>query len=97
MIVAKSHSSQQGKIICLTDSSLIGKKFEDDKTQLDFSNDFYKGEEKPVPIIEKMLTSAYIAIFSGKDSVALGIKLGIVDGDSVRVINGVEHVQCLIG
>ena len=97
MLVVKTHSSQQGKLICITDASLIGKKFEDEKKQLDLSSNFYKGEQKSPEIIEKMLTSSYLAIFSGKESIEFGKKLGIIDDDSVLDICGIPHTQCLIG
>jgi hypothetical protein len=96
-LIVKVHDSQRGKIVCITDSSLIGKKVEEGNKQLDFSSNYYKGEQKPVEIVEKMLTSAYIAVFSGQESVALGKRLGIIEEKTVLVVDGVPHAQCLIG
>jgi hypothetical protein len=96
-LIVKIHSSSQGKIVCVTDSSLIGKKFEDGKRQLDFSSNYYKGEEKSADTIGKILTSAYLAVFSGKNSVALGEKVGVVDEKTILIIGKIPHAQCLIG
>ncbi len=96
-LIVKSHPSQQGKIVCVTDASLIGKKFENEKSQLDFTSNFYKGEQKEAEMIEIILTSAYLAIFSGKNSIELGKKLGLVDDGAILVIGGIPHTQCLIG
>jgi hypothetical protein len=97
ILIVKVHSSSQGKIICVTDSSLIGRKIEEGNRQLDFSSAYYRGEEKNAEVIEVMLTSAYLAIFSGKDSVAFGKKIGIVDEEGILIIGRIPHVQCLIG
>ncbi len=96
-LIVKAHVSAQGKIVCVTDASLIGKKFEEGNRQLDFTSNFYKGEQKQKEMIERMLTSAYLVIFSGKDSVDFGKKAGIVEEDTALVIGGIPHIQCLIG
>lgn len=96
-LIVKVHSSQQGKLVCITDAVLIGKKFEEGNKQLDFTSNFYKGEQKQEEVIERILTSAYLAIFSGKDSIQLGKDVGIVDENAILVIGGIPHIQCLIG
>ena len=42
----KEYNSTHGVIMVITDIEIIGKKFEDEKLQLDFSKKFYQGEEK---------------------------------------------------
>lgn len=97
-LIVKSHPSPNGKIVCVTDSDLIGKKFEEGNKQLDFTSTFYKGEGKDAAIIERMLTSAYLAIFSGEKSIELAKKIGLVEEDvELLVIGGIAHTQCLIG
>lgn len=97
-LILKVHRTGDGrKLVCITDENLIGTKVEENQRQLDFSSAFYKGEPRPHDLMEKHIKSSYMTIFSGKEAIAFGEKLGFVDMNSVLRIGDVPQAQVLIG
>ncbi len=94
----KVHRTGDGrKIICITDSDLLGKKFEEGIKFLDFTTSYFKGEEKDTDLIEKHVISCYMATFSGKQAVALGRKMEVIDESTLLVVQGIPQAQVLVG
>ncbi|MBS3111120.1 DUF424 family protein, partial [Candidatus Woesearchaeota archaeon] len=61
-LILKLHKTADSrKLVCVTDSDLLGKVFEDGSKQLDFSSAFYNGEEAGEDLIGKHVRSCYIA------------------------------------
>jgi len=97
-LILKLHKTADSKkLVCVTDSDLLGKVFEDGSKQLDFSSAFYNGEEAGEDLIGKHVRSCYIAIFSGTEAVTLGLRLGAIEKENVLVVKGVPQGQCLVG
>jgi hypothetical protein len=94
MIVSEK-SSANGLLIVITDSDLLGKKFEEGKVQLDLTKRFYQGEEKNEENIKKLISKARHVHFTGKESVELGKKLGLIE-DKILVVQGVPHAEVLL-
>lgn len=77
-------------IVAVCDSELLGKKFEEEKFQLDLTGTFFKGEEKSEEEIIKImqLMKKEDATFNivGKESVKTAIKAGIISKEGVKEI-----------
>lgn len=92
-MIVKLHESENGTVVAVCDSDLIGQKFEDGDLQLDLTSDFYKGEEKADGEIGDLLRNAYVLNIVGEKSVALALKEGIIDEANIKNISGVPYIQ----
>ena len=88
--------SEHGSLVVVTDAEIVGKKFEEEKLQLDLSKKFYDGEEKDSDQAEKDLLYARHVHFTGEHSVNLGVQLGLIDKKKILVINKIPHAQAVI-
>ena len=92
-MIAKIHKNFDGGIVlAVCDSDLIGKKFKENKLQLDLSSDFYKGEEMDVSRIKELLKVVSSFNLVGKESVTLGIEENVVNPENVKIISGISYV-----
>lgn len=98
-IYIKIHDAYR-RIIAVCDSDLIGKKFEEEKIQLDVNEKFYKGdliaEEKAIEILKEEAEEDACFNFVGNISCELGIKAGIVNKENILEIQGVKHAMSLL-
>jgi len=97
MLIVKTHHTNDGRIVaCVTDQEVCGKLYEEGKRQLDLRSAFYQG--KPMTPIEAgdVVRNADMAHLSGKESILLGREEGILEDDSVIIIQGVPHAQIMI-
>ncbi|HLD72798.1 MAG TPA: DUF424 family protein [Candidatus Nanoarchaeia archaeon] len=95
MIINRKETSS-GILLIVTDSELIGKKFEEGKKQLDLTAKFYQGQEKKESEIQEMFKSSYLLHLTGEKAVSLGIKSGLVDKDKILTIKGVKHAEAVV-
>ena len=95
MIVA-IHKVNGKKIVAVSDSEIIGKKFEEGNKQIDLTADFYKGEEKSEDEIVEMIKDAYIVQFTGEKSIGFGIKNKIIGKENIIKISGIPHAEGII-
>lgn len=96
-MIVKIHKSYDGKkIVAVCDSDLVGKKFEDGKTQLDMSGSFYKGEERSEGDILKELRQHGCLNVVGEESVRFFVDKKMVDPDKIIRIKGIPHAQCML-
>ena len=96
-MMVKQHVTRDKRLLlAVCDSELIGKKFEDDKIQLDLSSDFYKGEEMDEEKVLKLMKCASMVNLVGKKSVSFGIKAGIVEKEQVIEVEGIPHTQGVV-
>ena len=94
----KVHKSYRN-VVAICDSELLGKRFEEDKFQLDVKENFYKGEklsEKEM-ISEMKRMSREDATFNivGEKSVNAAIKAEIISKDTVGEIAGIPFAMVL--
>lgn len=89
----KFHHSGESVVVALCDKDLVGKKFEDKKLQLDITERFYKGEEKPEQEIIEILKEAANINIVGKKSIKLALKAGVIEKENIIKIKGIPHAQ----
>ena len=94
----KVHKSYRN-VVAICDSELLGKRFEEDKFQLDVKENFYKGEklsEKEI-ISEMKRMAREDATFNivGEKSVNAAIKAEIISPDSIGEIAGIPFAMLL--
>ena len=75
------------------DEKLLGKKFEDEKYQIEVKKDFYGGEKVTSEVLQKFLEDATIANLVGDETIKAAVDIGLVDPDTVIKIKGVPHAQ----
>jgi hypothetical protein len=99
MVLIKIHESYR-KVVAVCDSSLVGKKFEEGKMQLDVRKNFYNGKEVSDEKAFQMLNSLSLddATFNivGEESVKIAKKAGIIDDANVGKIGGVKFALVLM-
>jgi uncharacterized protein len=87
-------------IVAICDAELIGKKFEEEKFQLDVKESFFKGEltqeKKALEIIKDMRLEDATFNIVGKRSVSLAIKSGIIKEEEVGKIAGIPYALRLL-
>tara|TARA_Y100000310_G_scaffold89923_1_gene87036 strand:- start:6785 stop:7084 length:300 start_codon:yes stop_codon:yes gene_type:complete len=86
-----------GLLLVITDTDILGKKFVEDKKQLDLTVEFYQGEEKSKEEIYKLLEKARDIHATGKHSVGLLVEKEIVDPNNIIYIQGIPHAQVVVG
>ena len=95
----KIHNSYRD-VIAICDEDLLGKKFEEDKFQLDVKESFYNGEKKDASQIAELLLHEKTedATFNivGEESVNAAIKAGIVTKQGIKTIQGVPFALVLL-
>lgn len=94
--VVNVKSGPYGKIVIVTDQKILGKKFEEGKLQLDFTQRFYQGEEKNSAETKEMMLAARHLHLSGEDSVALGWELKLVDENKILRIKKIPHAEVIL-
>lgn len=95
----KIHQSYRS-VVALVDSDLIGRKFEEDKRQLEIKEGFFKGEEvtreKAIFILQSQLREDATFNIVGKESIDCAIEAGVIDEDSVAHIQGIPYALKLL-
>lgn len=94
--IVSEKSSSNGKIIVVTDSEIIGKKFEEKNLQLDITSAFYNGEEMEEEQTKELMKKGYIIHLTGKNSVTLGINMDFVYGKNVITVDKIPHAEVII-
>jgi hypothetical protein len=87
-------------VVAICDSSILGKKFEEGKFQLDLKESFYKGEEveeeKVIEILKKMAEEDATFNIVGKESITAALKAGVISKESVGRIKGIPFALILL-
>ncbi|MBT3836100.1 DUF424 family protein [Candidatus Woesearchaeota archaeon] len=95
MIVSQKQGPH-GILLVVTDSDLIGKKFEEERVQLDLMQDFYKGDEMNKEEVKILLQRSRHAHFTGKESVAVGVELDLINPERILYVEGVPHAEVIL-
>lgn len=93
--IVATKQSQFGSLIVVTDSDIIGKKFEEDRLQLDLTKKFYQGEVKNKEEVKRIMMTARHLHLTGKASVAIGVEVDIVDPKKIIFIDKVPHAEIM--
>ncbi len=95
----KIHNTYRN-VVAICDSDLIGKKFEEDKFQLDVKENFFKGkktsEEELIKIIKALSKEDATFNIIGEKAVNASIKAGIISEESIKKIRGVPFALVLL-
>jgi len=98
-MLIKIHKSYRD-IVAICDSDLIGKKFEEDKFQLQISESFFGGDKKTQEEVENIINdfNKEDAIFNiiGEKSVAVALKSGIITDESIKKIQNIPFSMVLM-
>ncbi len=91
-MLLKIHKSYRG-VVALVDSSLLGKRFEEGKRQLDIKEHFFKGEEvdreKAIFILQSQLREDATFYIVGQEAIKCSIEAEVIDEGDVITIQGV--------
>ena len=93
MISIKIYKKGKDLLIGACDEELIGKKFEDEKFQIDVTKDFYDGERISPEILKKYLEEATIANLVGEETIKAVLEMGLIDEECIIRIKGIPHAQ----
>jgi len=93
-MIVNTKKTPEGLILIVTDSNIINQKFEESKKQLDLTSKFYQGEEKSKEEIKELINDAHILHLTGKEAVALGKELNLVE--NVITISNIPHAEILL-
>ena len=93
-IVAKKQS-QFGMLVVITDSDIIGKKFEEDRLQLDLTKKFYHGEAKNKEEVKKIMMTARHLHLTGKGTVAIAAEMNLVNPKKIIFIDNIPHAEIM--
>ena len=93
MISIKIYKKGNDLLIGACDEELIGKKFEDEKFQIDVTKEFYDGERINPEILKKYLEEATIANLVGEETIKAAIEIGLIDEECIIRIKGIPHAQ----
>ncbi|MBI4447973.1 DUF424 family protein [Candidatus Woesearchaeota archaeon] len=80
-------------VVAVCDTNLLGKTFTEGKLELKVSESFYGGEEKSEKELTEILLRAHNINLVGEKSVALAIKLKLLNEGDVLKIQKVPHAQ----
>src|SRR3989338_5950760 len=95
-LIVKEYHSQHGYIYVITDKDILGKKFEERKLQLDLTKKFYSGEEVSKEELKKKIKQARHLHLTGKEAVAVGIEMDLVDPEKILYIQKIPHAEVMI-
>jgi len=94
MIHIKVHKSYK-LVVAMCDSNLLGKKFEQDKLQLDLVERFYKGEELSFEEAKKHMEKHTLddATFNivGEEAIKAAMETGIIEQAHIGKIDNIPY------
>lgn len=86
-------------VVAICDKDLIGKKFEEDKFQLDVKENFFKGEEvseeKIIKIIQNLSIEDSTFNIVGEKSINAAKKAEIISEESIKKIQNIPFALVL--
>jgi uncharacterized protein len=87
-------------IVAICDKDLLGKKFFEEKRQLDIKESFYKGELKSKEEVKKIINNAKKedATFNivGEESIKLALEEGIITNEGIGKTDGIPYALVLL-
>ncbi len=94
--IVSQKQNENALLLVVTDTDILGKKFEEGKVQLDLTKKFYQGEEKNKEEVEKLIKEAKYIHLTGKEAVAIGVEMKLVDNEKILYVQGVPHAEVLV-
>jgi hypothetical protein len=94
-MILTERQTDEGLLVAVCDSGLIGETFEDGEVSLTVTEEFYGGEEVDAETVVSALAAADVANIVGTEAVDLAVEHGIVDEAQVLDVGGTRHAQLL--
>jgi len=99
MISIKINKSYRD-VVAICDAELLGKYFEEGKSQLDIKKSFFEGEQVDekgaVHIIQRMSKEDAIFNIIGEKSVQAALQAGIIKPHGIKKIQGIPYALVLM-
>ncbi len=89
----KIYKNGTNVLVAACDKELIGKKLKHGNAAIEIRRDFYEGEDVSEEELQNALQKATTANLFGEKTVNCAVKCGIIDPDSVIMIDCVPHAQ----
>jgi hypothetical protein len=89
----KIYKNGTNVLVAACDKELIGKKLKHGDAAIEIRRDFYEGEDVSEEELQNALQKATTANLFGEKTVNCAVKCGIIDLDSVIMIDCVPHAQ----
>jgi len=87
-------------VVAICDSSLIGKKFQESKFQLDLKDSFYRGEEKTeqetISIMKNMSKEDATFNIVGEEAINCALEAGIISKKGTKKISDIAFALVLL-
>lgn len=96
VLIFKEHHTKHGYLYIVTDKDILGKKFEEGKLQLDLTKKFYFGEEITKDELKKKIKQARHIHLTGKEAVAVGVEMDLVDPEKILYVKKIPHAEVMI-
>ena len=89
----KIYKNGEHVLVAACDKEVLGKRLKHGNTEIEVSKTFYEGEEVSEEELQKALEAATIANLFGEETIKCAIKCGLIDPNSVIMIDCVPHAQ----
>lgn len=89
----KIYKNGEHVLVAACDKEVLGKTLKHGNTVVEISRGFYEGEEVSDDELQKVLQEATTANLFGEKTIKCAIKCGLIDPDSVMIIDCVPHAQ----
>lgn len=93
MIYVKVYRHGRETLVAACDSDIVGKTFRSKDLKIQVSEGFYKGDKGGEEMLVNRLEMATVANLVGRETMAIAVKHGFVDPETILVIGGVPHAQ----
>jgi hypothetical protein len=94
-MILTERQTDEGLLVAVCDSGLIGETFEDGEVSLTVTEEFYGGEEVDAETVVSALAAADVANIVGTEAVDVAVEHGLVDEAQVLDGGGTRHAQLL--
>ena len=89
----KIYKNREHVLVAACDKEVLGKTLKNGNTVVEISRAFYEGEYVSEEELQKALPNATTANIFGEKTIKCAIECGLIDPDSVILIDGVPHAQ----
>ncbi|NGM70089.1 DUF424 family protein [Natronolimnobius sp. AArcel1] len=94
-MIVNERETQEGLLVAVCDSDVLGETYEADNLSLTVTEEFYGGDEVDEHAVIESLARADVANIVGTRSVELAIEEGFVDEANVLEVGETLHAQLL--
>jgi hypothetical protein len=89
----KIYKNGENVLVAACDKEVLGKKLKHGNTAIEIRRDFYEGKDVSEEELQNALQKATTANLFGEKTVNCAVKCGLIDPNSVIMIDCVPHAQ----